>query len=139
MVLFEQHEKFFCAPGGVFLTQAYQNLFRFFRHDGWGMRGALGSISQAGRAFFFVAVDPLVSGFSADAELAAEFGHAAFFFFGAQDESHFFIHNTGLFPRHGSILLAFVLPESVTYVLGLMCYLCIRSVPGLGCPQRARA
>ena len=83
--------------------------------------GTPAAIGQPLNSAFLITIKDLVTRFKGDAKLPAKFRHA----FASQPPSHklqSLIHHRTLLPRHS------LPPQSVTYVSGTICYLCVGSL-----------
>src|SRR5215467_4907044 len=88
---------------------------------------AIGTTTAVGQGFqptFLVSIDDLISGFAGDPELPAQLRHGLASE-SARHEFKSFIHDRTLLPRHP---LPLKKGESVTYVSGTNCYLCVGPV-----------
>src|SRR6202158_5736076 len=115
---------FASTPAGVLMLYVQDEIFDLERKSvGVAIRTSA-SVREPLHAAFLITLENLIAGLAGDAKLPAKFRHR----FAAYPASHklqSFIHYRTLLPRHNSLPLR---GESVTYVSGTMCYLCLRSL-----------
>src|ERR1700678_4342474 len=110
------------APAGVLPLHVQDEVLHLKRQLIGIAIGTTASVGQSFDPAILGAIKDLVAGLAGDAELAAKF-RQCLAGCPASHELQSLIHHRTLLPRHRSLPLR---GESVTYVSGTMCYLCLR-------------